>query len=60
MNLNISEFLKHRFMNIYNVTKVPVLISYSTNDYNDEKLTEYLKEREENDIAYINKKKSIK
>ncbi|ELQ75112.1 Glutaredoxin-related protein, partial [Trachipleistophora hominis] len=56
VNLSISPVLKERFMKTYSVEKLPILISYSTNIYNDENVDAYLKERKVNEDSFIDHK----
>lgn len=54
VNLSISNLLKERFINYYNLKKLPVLISYKTNFYeNDENIEETLKLRNENQNIFL-------
>lgn len=53
VNLGLSQVLRDRFVETYSVSKLPVLISYSTNIYDDEKVCEYLEERKVNQDSYI-------
>ncbi|ELA48269.1 hypothetical protein VCUG_00310 [Vavraia culicis subsp. floridensis] len=56
VNLSISPILRDRFVKTYAVKKLPILISYSTNIYNDEKLSACLEERKVNEDSFIDHK----
>ncbi|KRH93436.1 Glutaredoxin-related protein [Pseudoloma neurophilia] len=55
VNLTVSELLKKRFFEKYELQELPVLLSYGTKIYERENMTQILEIRQENERIFYNR-----